>query len=79
MTGAIGELVARHPGETIVAVSHADTIKAAVADAAGTPLDLFQRIVISPCSVSAVLYTATGPIVLSINSTGDDLSTLVPS
>lgn len=79
MTGAVGELVTRHPGETIVAVSHADTIKAAVADAAGTPLDLFQRIVISPCSVSAVMYTATGPIVLAINSTGDDLSTLVPS
>lgn len=79
MTGAVAELVAKHPGETIVAVSHADTIKAAVADAAGTPLDLFQRIVVSPCSVSAVMYTSTGPIVLSVNSTGDDLSTLVPS
>lgn len=79
MTGAITELVGRHGGETIVAVSHADTIKAAIADAAGTPLDLFQRIVISPCSVSAVMYTTTGPIVLSVNSTGDDLSTLVPS
>ncbi len=79
MTGAVTDLVSRHPGETIVAVSHADTIKAAVADAQGTPLDLFQRIVISPCSVSAVMYTATGPIVLSVNSTGDDLSTLVPS
>jgi probable phosphoglycerate mutase len=79
MTGAIAELVGRHRGETIVAVSHADTIKAAIADAAGTPLDLFQRIVISPCSVSAVMYTSTGPIVLSVNSTGDDLSTLVPS
>ncbi len=79
MTGAIADLVAKHPGETIVAVSHADTIKAAVADAAGTPLDLFQRIVISPCSVSAIMYTPSGPIVLSTNSTGDDLSTLVPS
>lgn len=79
MTGAIGELVSKHPGETIVAVSHADTIKAAVAHAAGTPLDLFQRIVVSPCSVSAVMYTQTGPIVLSVNSTGDDLSALVPS
>lgn len=79
MTGAVAELVAKHPGETIVAVSHADTIKAAVADAAGTPLDLFQRIVVSPCSISAVMYTASGPIVLSVNSTGDDLSTLVPS
>ncbi len=79
MTNAVGELVAKHPGETIVAVSHADTIKAAVAAAAGTPLDLFQRIVISPCSISAVMYTTSGPIVLAINSTGTDLSTLVPS
>jgi len=79
MTGAVADLVARHPGETIVAVSHADTIKAAIADAAGTHLDHFQRIVVSPCSVSVVMYTPTGPIVLSVNSTGDDLSTLVPS
>ena len=79
MTGAVADLVAKHPGETIVAVSHADAIKAAIADAAGTPLDLFQRIVVSPCSVSVVMYTPTGPIVLSVNSTGDDLSTLVPS
>ena len=46
-------------------------IKAAVAHALGTHLDLFQRIVVSPCSVSAILYTAGGPIVLAVNSTGD--------
>jgi probable phosphomutase (TIGR03848 family) len=79
MVGAIGDLVARHPGEAIVVVSHADTIKAAVASAMGTHLDLFQRIVISPCSISAVTYTPDGPIVLAVNSTGDDLSALVPS
>jgi probable phosphoglycerate mutase len=79
MTGAIAELVAKHPGEAIVAVSHADTIKAAVASAMGTHLDLFQRIVIGQCSISAIAYGATGPVVLAVNSTGDDLTTLVPS
>lgn len=79
MTGAIAELVAKHPGEAVVAVSHADTIKAAVADAIGTHLDLFQRIVIGQCSVSAIAYGSTGPIVLAVNSTGDDLTALVPS
>ncbi len=73
------ELVARHPGDTIVAVSHADVIKAVVATAMGTHLDLFQRIVISPCSITAVLYAPEGPTVLTVNSTGDDLSTLAPS
>ena len=33
-------------------VSHADPIKAAVAHALGTHLDLFQRIVISTCAIS---------------------------
>jgi probable phosphomutase (TIGR03848 family) len=76
MCGAIGRLVARHPGETVVAVSHADPIKAAVAQALGTHLDLFQRIVVNPCSVSAVLYGTEGPAVLTTNSTGDDLTAL---
>ncbi len=79
MAGAISDLVGRHPGEAIVAVSHADTIKAAVAHAVGTHLDLFQRIVISPCSITAIMYTPGGPVVMAVNSTGDDLKTLVPS
>lgn len=68
---ALERLRAAHPGETIVAVSHADTIKAAVAHALGTHLDLFQRIVISPCSVTAIAYGDGGPTVLSVNTTGD--------
>lgn len=72
-------LVAAHPGGTIVAVSHADPIKAAVAMATGVHLDLFQRIVISPCSVTPLLFGTGAPIVLAVNSTGDDLTTLAPS
>jgi probable phosphomutase (TIGR03848 family) len=75
---AIEGIRAKHPGETVVAVSHADPIKAAVAQALGTHLDLFQRIVVSPCSVSAILYGVDGPVVLAVNSTGD-LTSLVPS
>jgi probable phosphoglycerate mutase len=79
MTSTLRELVSRHPGDTIVAVSHADPIKAAVADALGTHLDLFQRIVIAPCSITAIWYGAEGPAVLATNSTGDDLRTLALS
>lgn len=79
ITGTIAQLVAEHPGETIVAVSHADPIKAAIAHAMGTHLDLFQRIVVSPCSVSAIAYGSTGPVVLTVNSIGDDLTALAPS
>lgn len=77
-TSAVEAIRRDHPGQTVVAVSHADPIKAAVAQAMGTHLDLFQRIVVSPCSVSAILYGVDGPIVLAVNSTGD-LRALTPS
>jgi len=69
MASALARLVALHPGRTVVAVSHADPIKAVVAQAAGTPLDLFQRLTVAPCSVSAIAYTGGGPVVLTVNST----------
>ena len=64
------------PASVIVCVSHADPIKAAVAHALGTHIDLFQRIVISTCSVSVIAYGAGAPIVLTVNSTGGSLAEL---
>jgi probable phosphoglycerate mutase len=76
---AVAGLVAANPGKVVVAVSHADPIKAAVAQAMGTHLDLFQRIVVSPCSVTAIAYGEGPPVVLCVNSTGQDLTALAPS
>jgi probable phosphomutase (TIGR03848 family) len=72
------KLARTHRGRTIVVVSHADPIKAAVTYAQGVPLDLFQRTVISTCSVSAIGFTGGGPVVLTVNSTAS-LSELAPS
>lgn len=79
MVSAIDRLRAKHAGGVIVLVSHADPIKAAVAHAMGTHIDLFQRIVIGTCSVSAVVYGTGSPIVLTVNSTGGSLAELRPS
>ncbi len=65
----LARLVERHRGETIVAVSHADPIKAALASAAGIHLDLFQRLTVSPCSVSVLASSGGGTHVLTVNST----------
>ena len=78
ITGTPDRLRAAHPGKTIVAVSHADPIRAAVAHAMGAHLDLFQRVVVSPCSVTAIAYGAEGPTVLTVNDTGAT-GALVPS
>ena len=79
ITSAVASLCQRHPGASLVCVSHADPIKAAVADALGTHLDLFQRIVISPCSVTTIAYGEHGPVVLGVNSATGDLASLKPS
>jgi probable phosphomutase (TIGR03848 family) len=78
MSNTIARLVARHRGAVIVAVSHADPIKTLVAQALGTPLDLFQRIVISPASVTALAYRPGGVGVLTVNAMDGDLASLAP-
>ena len=67
MMAALAELAQRHRGKTIAAYSHADTIKAAVAQALGVHLDLFQRIIISPASITTIQLSADGPYVLGMN------------
>jgi probable phosphomutase (TIGR03848 family) len=61
-----------------VACSHGDVIKAILADALGLHLDQFQRIVVDPCSVSVVRYTAARPYVLRANDVGGDLAGFAP-
>ncbi|HEY8093222.1 MAG TPA: MSMEG_4193 family putative phosphomutase [Acidimicrobiales bacterium] len=79
MATCIARLRAAHPGGVVVAVSHADPIKAAVTQAVGAHLDLFQRTVISTCSITAIAYGDGGPVVLTVNSTGGSLAELRPS
>ncbi len=76
MVSTLDDMRKKHSGGVVICVSHADPIKAAVAHAMGTHIDLFQRIVISTCSVTAVSYSSFGPVVLTVNSTGGDLSEL---
>lgn len=78
IVSTLERLHAAHPGQTVVAVSHADPIRAAVNHAMGAHLDLFQRVVVSPCSVTALALGDEGPLVLSVNETAVPGS-LVPS
>jgi probable phosphomutase (TIGR03848 family) len=57
--------------------SHGDVIKSLVADALGLHLDLFQRISVEPCSITAIRYTRLRPFLVRLGDTGD-LSSLAP-
>jgi broad specificity phosphatase PhoE len=78
MVTTVERLRAAHEGGLVVAVSHADPIRALVAHAMGTHLDLFQRVVVSPCSLTGIAYGSEGPTVLMVNA-ADDSRALVPS
>jgi len=74
---ALEAVVADHPGEMVAVVSHADPIKAAIAHFTGVHLDLFQRIVVSPASVTVFQLGPHGSVMVKCNDTGS-LDELVP-
>ncbi|MEX2279965.1 MAG: histidine phosphatase family protein [Acidimicrobiia bacterium] len=68
----VDRLARSHPKDTIAIVTHADIIKAVLAHHLGTPLDLFQRIGVSPASVSVLDIPHDGaPMVVAVNTSGD--------
>ena len=67
----IDALAQQHGEARVALVSHADVIRAAVAYFAGTPIDLIERFVISPCSVSVVAVDEESARVLTINNKVD--------
>jgi probable phosphomutase (TIGR03848 family) len=74
---ALDEIAAGNPKAVVAAVAHADVIRLAVAHYTGVHLDLFQRLIVSPVSVSAILLGDRVPRVLRLNDTGS-LEDLVP-
>jgi probable phosphomutase (TIGR03848 family) len=66
------DLAARHPRQTVAAVTHADMIKAAVTHYLGAPLDLFSRVHVAPASVTVIdLLPGRPPHVVTVNSNGE--------
>ena len=67
-----------HGGDAVYLMcSHGDIIKSLVADALGLHLDLFQRISVEPCSITAIRYTRLRPFLVRLGDTGD-FASLVP-
>ncbi len=54
--GFVQQLSARYAGASLVLVSHADIIKSVLAYLLGMPVDLMQRIEVSPASRSEVAF-----------------------
>lgn len=77
MVDALDAVVAAHPHETVVVVSHADPIKSAIAHYTGMHLDLFQRLHVSPASATVLDFHTYGVLLVKCNDTGG-LEDLLP-
>ena len=69
MVNAIEAKRQQYPAAMIALVGHADLIKMALAHYLGMHLDVFQRIVISPASISVLQLGHSRPFVVSMNDT----------
>jgi probable phosphoglycerate mutase len=67
---ALDALRERHPKEIIAVIGHADVIKLVIAYYIGMHIDLFQRLVINPASLTALAFEPMGPRLLAFNETG---------
>ncbi len=65
--GEVEKIAEAHPNGMVCVVSHADVIKLVLAHYLGIHIDLFQRIVIAPGSVSGIRLAREGPFFLSMN------------
>ncbi|MDZ4719344.1 MAG: MSMEG_4193 family putative phosphomutase [Roseiflexaceae bacterium] len=70
MVATLDMLRGRHPNGMIAVVSHADIIKLAIAYYIGMHIDLFQRLEIGTCSVTALGFTRMGPRLMAFNEVG---------
>lgn len=71
LLGFVQSVRARHPGELVVAVSHADPIRIALTDALGAHLSAMHRLAVGTASMSVVSYGSRGASVLTVNALGD--------
>jgi probable phosphoglycerate mutase len=67
---AMEALAVAHPRDVVAVVTHADIIKMVLAHYLGMHLDNFQRIVISPASISSLLLSYGRPYIATVNDVG---------
>ena len=66
----IEKIALAHPKETVALFSHGDVIKSIVAHFSGIALDNFQRIGVSPASISVIELGPFGARINRLNDTG---------
>lgn len=65
--GCVAELLAAHPGQTVVVVGHGGSVKAILCGVMGFSLALWRRLRLDNTSVSRLLFAPLGPTLVGYN------------
>jgi probable phosphomutase (TIGR03848 family) len=76
-TGFLDGLATAHSKKIVAVCTHADVIRLVLAHYAGVHLDLFQRLIVGPASLTAVLLGDRIPRILRVNDSGS-VEDLIP-
>jgi probable phosphomutase (TIGR03848 family) len=74
---AVETIAGAHADATVVVVTHADVVRLLLAHFAGVHLDLFERFIVEPASISAIAIHDGRAAIVKVNDTGE-LGSLVP-
>jgi probable phosphomutase (TIGR03848 family) len=69
ITSYLEQLCHRHQNDTVALITHADVIRAALCYHLGIPLDLMQRLEVSPASISELVLDDFQPRLVRLNDT----------
>ncbi len=64
-------LLARHPDQTILIVTHVGPIRMIVSAALAVPLENYKRLVVGYCSITEIEYTESWPNLISFSRKSD--------
>lgn len=73
----VARILSEHPRGVVAVVTHSDVIRLLLAHFGGVHLDMFERLVVEPASISAVAAGDGAPRILRVNDTGT-VEDLVP-
>ncbi len=69
VVGALEKICSTYPKGVVVAVAHADVIKLATAHYLGLPLDLYQRLIVAPASLTILRDGSFDTRLITLNDT----------
>jgi probable phosphoglycerate mutase len=66
---AVAEILTAHPGESVAIFAHGGSVKSILCSLMGFPLSIWRRLRVDNTSISRLLFSPVGPMLIAYNDT----------